>query len=392
MMRLFGNPVVLRLFMAQALFWTCSMTGITLTALLGLQLAPVNSLATLPVALLVLGNLLAVQPLSRRMQLRGRRHGFVLGALAGVLGGLLGSAGVWLGDFLLLCLGALALGVYQASAMFYRFAALETVVDAEKGRATACVIAGGVCAALLAPSLGALARDALPVPFAGAYLLMAGLAAAGLLVVASLPASAHSPMQSAPATVSARDLLRRPIVRTAITTTAVGHGLMILVMNATPLAMSFCNLGLDDSATVIQWHLLGMFLPAFVAGTWVDRLGSVRVALGGAAILAASAAIAIAGDGFQHFLLSSCLLGVGWNLMLVSGTTLLGSGHRPEERPAAQGLMELGNGCAAAAMSFACGVLITGIGWSAVNAGMLALVAIAALLLGGRRNAAEAAA
>ena len=389
---LIGNPVILRLFIAQALFWTCSMTGITLTALIGLQLAPVNGLATLPVALLVLGNLLAIQPLSRRMQLRGRRQGFVLGALAGVLGGLLSSAGVWLGDFLLLCLGALPLGAYQASAMFYRFAALETVGDAEKGRATACVIGGGVCAALLAPSLGALAREALPVPFAGAYLLMAGLAAMGLLVVASLPASPHAPMQSAAATVRARELLRRPVVRTAIITTAVGHGLMILVMNATPLAMSFCNLGLDDSATVIQWHLLGMFLPAFVAGTLVDRLGSVRVALGGAATLAASAAIAIAGESFEHFLLSSCLLGVGWNLMLVAGTTLLGSGHRPEERSAAQGLMELGNGYAAALMSFACGALITGIGWSAVNIGMLGLLAVAVLLLCGRQSAAEAAA
>lgn len=389
---LIGNPVILRLFIAQALFWTCSMTGITLTALIGLQLAPVNGLATLPVALLVLGNLLAIQPLSRRMQLRGRRQGFVLGALAGVLGGLLSSAGVWLGDFLLLCLGALPLGAYQASAMFYRFAALETVGDAEKGRATACVIGGGVCAALLAPSLGALAREALPVPFAGAYLLMAGLAAMGLLVVASLPASPHAPMQSAAATVRARELLRRPVVRTAIITTAVGHGLMILVMNATPLAMSFCNLGLDDSATVIQWHLLGMFLPAFVAGTLVDRLGSVRVALGGAATLAASAAIAIAGESFEHFLLSSCLLGVGWNLMLVAGTTLLGSGHRPEERSAAQGLMKLGNGYAAALMSFACGALITGIGWSAVNVGMLGLLAVAVLLLCGRQSAAEAAA
>lgn len=389
---LIGNPVILRLFIAQALFWTCSMTGITLTALIGLQLAPVNGLATLPVALLVLGNLLAIQPLSRRMQLRGRRQGFVLGALAGVLGGLLSSAGVWLGDFLLLCLGALPLGAYQASAMFYRFAALETVGDAEKGRATACVIGGGVCAALLAPSLGALAREALPVPFAGAYLLMAGLAAMGLLVAASLPASPHAPMQSAAATVRARELLRRPVVRTAIITTAVGHGLMILVMNATPLAMSFCNLGLDDSATVIQWHLLGMFLPAFVAGTLVDRLGSVRVALGGAATLAASAAIAIAGESFEHFLLSSCLLGVGWNLMLVAGTTLLGSGHRPEERSAAQGLMELGNGYAAALMSFACGALITGIGWSAVNVGMLGLLALAVLLLCGRQSAAEAAA
>lgn len=386
-MLLLGNPSIFRLFVAQALFWTCSMTGITLTALIGLQLAPSNGLATLPLALLVLGNLLAVQPLSRRMQRHGRREGFLLGALAGVLGGLLSAAGVWHGSFLLLCLGALPLGVYQASAMFYRFAAIEAVTEQEKGRATACVIGGGVCAALLAPSLGAVARDALSVPFAGAYLLMAAVAAAGLLVVATLPSGGGASAAAPSLRHSVGSLLRRPAVRTAIITTAVGHGLMILIMNAAPLAMRFCGLGLDDSATVIQWHLLGMFLPAFVAGPLVDRFGSTRVALTGAATLASSAVIAIGGEAFEYFLLSSCLLGIGWNLMLVAGTTLLGSGHEPHERAAAQGLMELANGCAAALMSFACGPLISGLGWAPVNAGMLLAVLLSVgVLLAGRQR------
>ncbi|MBF2901165.1 MFS transporter, partial [Pseudomonas aeruginosa] len=85
---LLRNPTLLLLFCGQALYWSCSLIGITLTALVGVHLAPLNSLATLPLALLVLGNLLAVQPLSHFMQRHGRRPGLMLGAGGGVLGGL----------------------------------------------------------------------------------------------------------------------------------------------------------------------------------------------------------------------------------------------------------------------------------------------------------------
>ncbi|MCQ3971436.1 MFS transporter, partial [Klebsiella pneumoniae] len=111
--------------------------------------------------------LLALQPLAGLMQRRGRRAGFLIGALAGVLGGLISALSLWLDSFTLLCLGALPIGAYQASAMYYRFAALEAVSEAFKGRATACVIGGGVLAALIAPTLGHLVRDLASVPFAG---------------------------------------------------------------------------------------------------------------------------------------------------------------------------------------------------------------------------------
>ena len=143
-----------------------------------------GSLATLPLALLMLGGLLALQPLAGLMQRRGRRAGFLIGALAGVLGGLISALSLWLDSFTLLCVGALPIGAYQASAMYYRFAALEAVSDAFKGRATACVIGGGVLAALIAPTLGHMARDLADVPFAGTYLLIASLAALGFMVLA----------------------------------------------------------------------------------------------------------------------------------------------------------------------------------------------------------------
>ncbi|MEO4048267.1 MFS transporter [Pseudomonas sp. CAU 1711] len=387
---LLRNPTLLRLFLAQALFWSCALIGVTLTSLVGLQLAPSNSLATLPLALLVLGYLLAAQPLSAFMQRHGRRAGLVLGATAGVLGGLIGAAGVWLADFWLFCLGSLTIGIYQASAMYYRFAALEAVDSAHQGRATAWVIGGGLCAALLAPELTLWARDALATPFVGAYLAVAALAALALPLLASLrqgalPPSAGGGLQAM------RELLGRPLVRAAMATTAIGHGLMILVMNATPLAMSFCGLPLEAGAEVIRWHMVGMFLPAFVAGPLVDRLGARRVALLGIGLLTGSAAIALSGQLQAHFLLSSLLLGMGWNLMLVAGTTLLGQGHSTQERGQAQGLMELGNGSVAACASFASGALISGLGWNPVNLAMLPLLALALLALAGGARQAQAA-
>ncbi len=384
-MLLLNNPTLLRLFLAQALYWSCTLIGVTLTALVGLQIAPLNALATLPLALLVLGYLLSTQPLSTFMQRRGRRAGLLLGAAAGIGGGLLSALGVWLADFWLFCLGALPLGVYQASAMYYRFAALEAVDEAHKGRATAWVIGGGLLAALLAPELTLWARNALATPFVGAYLALAVLAALALPLLAGLRQGALPPA-SRGGLASMRNLLSRPVVRAAIATTAIGHGLMILVMNATPLAMSFCGLPLEAGAEVIRWHMVGMFLPAFVAGPLVDRLGARRVALLGIGLLVASAIIALAGQLQMHFLVSSLLLGMGWNLMLVAGTTLLGEGHAAEERGQAQGLMELGNGAVATCASFASGALISGLGWNPLNLAMLPLLAIALLALGQSRR------
>ncbi|WP_256657794.1 MFS transporter [Pseudomonas sp. 2FG] len=377
---LLRNPSIRLLFAGQALYWSCSMIGITLTALVGLQLAPLNALATLPLALLVLGNLLAVQPLSLFMQRHGRRPGLMLGAGCGVVGGLISALGVGLGDFAIFCLGALPIGAYQASAMYYRFAALEAVDEPQKGRATAYVIGGGVLAALIAPSLALWSRNALATPFVGAYLLIALLALLGLLLMTQLREGA-APKPGKAGLAAMRELLARPLVRAAIATTAIGHGLMIFVMNATPLAMSFCGLGLEASSQVIQWHMLGMFLPAFIAGPLVDRLGSRRIALLGSSILLISASVALTGLDQTHFLISSFLLGLGWNLMLVAGTTLLAEGYSSDERGHAQGLMELANGSVAACASFASGALISGIGWVAINLGILPLVVIALLML-----------
>ena len=371
-------PTLALLSAAQALYWSCSIIGITLTALVGRSLAPEAWRATLPLA----GTLLAVGPTARWMQALGRRTALRRGALLGLAGGLLSAAGLVLGSFALFSLGCMLVGGYQASAGFYRFAALENVAANHKGRAAAWVVAGGMVAALIAPTLALHTRHALPVPMAGAYLCIALLAAAAWALLGWLPRDASGPPAGAPAAVSPpaaapptrRQLWQRPALRLALLVTASGHGLMILAMNATPLAMDGCGHSLAAAASVIQWHVLGMFAPSLFAGPAVDRWGARRIAWVGVLLLAASAGWALAGDGLWHFLPSSLLLGAGWNCTLLAGTTLLSQAHTPEERSVAQPLMEWSNSAMAAAMSFASGALVNTLGWPAINLAMLAVL------------------
>ncbi len=176
-------------------------------------------------------------------------------------------------------------------------------------------------------------------------------------------------------------LLARPAIRGAIAVSATGQGIMILVMTATPLAMRYCGFDVDVSANVIRWHLVGMFLPAFVAGPMIDRFGPRRMAVAGGVVLIACVGVAVSGVSVAAFLISSFLLGIGWNLMLLAGTTMLGEGHDVAERGHAQSLMELGNSVTATVASAASGALIAGAGWNMINYGAVPVVLLALAIM-----------
>lgn len=395
MMLLQRHPQLLTLSLAQTLYWSCAIIGISFTALVGQRLSPWPLLSTLPLACLVVGNLVSIGFLARWMQRHGRSRGLQYGALLGVVAGLLATWSVLQGHFASFCIAMLLLGAYQASAGFYRFAALDNMAPEEKGRAASCVLAGGIAAALFSPSLAILAADLLSTHLAGAYLVIVGLALLAMGLLQCLPAhlkmpvsmpvpgaSASSTKATLPLSAQRRALWQRPAIRQAIVLSACGHGLMILIMNATPLAMHHAGHSLASSTQVIQWHVLGMFLPSLIAGQTLDRFGSLRIAWCGAALLAGSALIAMTGQHMLPFLVSSVLLGVGWNLMLLAGTTLLSKACRPQEAPIAQPMMEWANNGCAALMSLSCGILIHTLGWQAINGFMLlVLLALAVLML-----------
>src|SRR3954470_42359 len=371
-----GRDALLLTF-CQALFWAGMLVSITLTGLIGRNIAPDPSLATLPIALLMVANIASARPMSLLMQRFGRRLGFAAGALAGAAGGVICVIGIFHADFTIFCLGNVVLGMHQAAAQYYRLAAVDKVEPERRGRAVSLVLSGAILAALVAPSLALWTKDLFaPVMFAGSFLALSALSVAILIPVALL--SPHSA-----ATAEARgggrpmsEILRQPIMIAALVNAAAGHAVMVLVMNATPLAMVACNHTVGDAAGVIRTHVLGMFVPSFFTGKLIDRLGAPAIAAAGAMILAASAAASALDQGLGNFYAGLLLLGVGWNFMYIAGTTLLTQSYAVEERGRVQGLSEMTIAACAATASFGSAGLLNVFGWQGVNIGAAPVLAV----------------
>ena len=156
----------------------------------------------------------------------------------------------------------------------------------------------------------------------------------------------------------------------------IGYGVMSFLMTATPLAMKHHHFEFSDWRSVIQWHVLGMFLPSFATGFVIKRIGVLNVLWIGAAVLFVAVAADLSGLGFWNFWAGLALLGVGWNFLYVGGSTLLTEGYQTAERSKVQGLNDFLIFGTVASSSFASGTLHNAFGWTAVNFGVLPLVAL----------------
>ncbi len=383
---------VLILAIAQALFQTASTLVVTVGGLAGAQIARAPGLATAPIASMFLGTTIATVPASLWMAARGRRTGFVGGALLGALGGLVAAAGIALDSLLVFSLGTLLVGAYQGVAQFYRFAASEVADEAFRSRAISLVLAGGVAAALLGPALGKLGAKLLAPMYAGSFLLLAltSLVAAGLLLGVRAPMRKPDESAGEPRRLSV--IVRQPTYAVALFAAATGAGVMVLAMTATPLAMLHDHHGLDATALVIQLHVLGMFLPSFFTGTLIARCGILRIMSVGLLLLAGHITLSLAGEGFVSFASALVLLGVGWNFLYVGGTTLLIESYFPAERGRAQAANDLVVFLTGLISSLSAGPMLEAFGWRLMNALMLPwlLAAAVALVWLGRARARSA--
>jgi MFS family permease len=380
---------VLILALAQALFQTASTLVVTVGGLAGAQIAPAPWLATAPIASMFLGTTIATVPASMWMAAKGRRAGFVVGALVGALGGLIAAGGIALESLLVFSLGTLLVGAYQGVAQFYRFAASEVADDAFRSRAISLVLAGGVVAALLGPALGRIGATLLQPMYAGSFLLLAlaSLVAAGLLLGVRVPMRKPNESPGEPRRLSV--IMRQPNYAVALLAAATGAGVMVLAMTATPLAMRHDHHGLDATSLVIQVHVLGMFLPSFFTGALIAKYGILPVMFAGLSFLGGHITLSLAGQGFVSFASALLLLGVGWNFLYVGGTTLLSKSYLPVERGRAQAANDLCVFLVGLMASLSAGPLLEAFGWRIMNAMMLpwlVVVAVALAWLGHKRH------
>jgi predicted MFS family arabinose efflux permease len=281
------------------------------------------------------------------------------------------------------CCGTATVGVFQAFAGYYRLAAADAVGLAEKSRAISTVMTGGVIAAIAGPAIAAWSKDLLsPILFAGSYLVVTvfGLVSVALLALLfrDAPSAAATGPGNAPAPRPLGQIVRQPIFAAALANNMIGYAVMMFIMTATPIAAVACRHSIDDGANIIQWHLVGMFAPAFFTGRVIERYGPATVLITGALLCASCAGIALAATDLVNFYLALLALGIGWNFMYVGGTTLLSRSYTPAERAKTQATSEFSTFGATALASLSAGQLLTRYGWAVINAAILPLLALAA--------------
>ncbi len=365
----------------QGLYLTNNVTFIAINGLVGLALAPLGWMATLPVMGYVVGSAISTNVVAQTQQRFGRKASFQAGLLVALLSALLCAYAAASRNFWLLCCATVVAGYYNANASLYRFAAAELATPAVREKAVSLVMAGGLLGAVVGPNLAARTRDLSGVPFVGAYLALAGVALLAMALMAFIEFPATSVRAASHAGRPLAQIMRQPVFIVAALSGALGYGVMNLLMAATPIAMQQCGLPFSDTAFVLEWHVIGMFAPGFFTGNLIKRFGSLPVMGTGVALNLACVLVALSGVQLEQFAIALFLLGVGWNFLFTGSTTLSLSAYGPEERDRAQGALNFFVFATVAVSSLASGVLVTTQGWTLLNYGSLLPVALTAAAL-----------
>ena len=366
------NPRLLLLTLCQGLLMVNNVVFIAVNGLVGLALAPVGWMATLPITAYVAGGALATGLVARHQRRWGRQRTFQLGLLVAIASAGVCAWAVLSRNFWLLTAATLVAGYYNANGSLYRFAAAELVKPEFKERAISWVLAGGIIGGVVGPNLASWSRNAMDQPFAGAYLGLMGVAALSLGLMALIPfpplaGQGSTGLQGRPLS----QIVRQPVFIIAAAGCAIGYGVMNLLMAATPIAMAQCGHPFSAAALVLEWHVLGMYVPSFFTGKLIKRFGVLPIMSTGLALNIACVLFALNGTDVMHFLGALMVLGVGWNFLYIGGSTLATETWRPEEKTRAQAALDF---CVYATMtvtSFSSGALVTTGGWTAMNLGTL---------------------
>jgi MFS family permease len=384
------NLILLAL--CQGLFLTNNVLFLAVNGLVGLTMAPMGWLATLPIMAYVVGGAASTGLVAKTQKQLGRKRSFELGIWVAIFSAALCVVAVWYRQFWLLVFATFVAGFYQANGQLYRFAAAELASPELRDKAVSWVLAGGLLGAVAGPNLASHTKDLFEVDFAGSYLSLTLVGLLALLLMhriqfsddaksaktkgAADPATqqlraqgltSHTTDKQEPINRPLADIMRQPVFLVSVLGASFGYGVMNLLMAATPLAMQVCGMPFSDAAFVLEWHVIGMFAPGFFTGHLIQRFGAVRVMLTGVFLNLVCIGIALSGTELYQFTLALFVLGVGWNFLFTASTSFSLQAYHPAERDKAQGAINFWVFFVMGLSSLGSGALVTSQGWQILN-------------------------
>jgi MFS family permease len=372
-----GRNIAL-LAIAQAIFMTTVNMNIIVTSLVGVVIAPEPWLATLPLSMLFIASMLTTLPASLIMGRFGRKAIFICAAVIGVVACLLLAQATIIESFSLFMAASIMLGVTHGVAQFYRYAAADNADKANKARALSLVLAGGILAAFIGPNLARMTFLAIPDHiYAGCFYAAAGVQAVALVTLPFLRIKTDMASDVAVPPVPIGTIFRQPFFIAGLISASIGYGMMTLVMTATPLQIvNTEQFGNDSNAIIIQWHVVAMLLPSLITGQLIRRFGVIPILWAGVLFYLAMVTVTLSGDSFWHYLITLILLGLGWNMLFVGGSSIVAQSCTPEQRPRVQGMADLTITFMMAMSSLAAATMHYLYGWQVMILMSIALIAI----------------
>ena len=299
-----------------------------------------DSLATLPMTLMIIGIALSAPIASKLMSIWGRKKGFIFSSFLSTFALLLCSLSIYNQNFIIFAVGNFLIGSSQAFSNQYRFAASESVSNEYIPRSISIILLLGIISALLSTNFSEYFKDYFPdYLFLGSYIFLSITAIIPIFILLFYEDNVNIKNKSKFQYKTIVSLLKNIKILQSIISAGFGYFIMAIIMTATPLHMHLVNnFTLFQTSIVIQFHVIGMFLPSLFSGDLVKKFGNTNIIYSGVIILFMSIIINTSFDFYYSYLVGLILLGIGWNFLFVSGSSLLVVSYEEKDKFTAQGL------------------------------------------------------
>ena len=365
------NKNLLILTLSQIFSFTAAPVTVFLSGIIGSQISPLKSLSTLPMSISVVGIAVGAILATKVMSLIGRKAGFISASIGNFLFSILAAYSIMDQNFILFCFANFFIGVGMAFTHQYRFAAAESVEKDKAPKAISSLLLAGIVAAFLGISLSNYTKNFVSdYLYVGSYLTLAILTLIPSFLLFFFRDTKEVSFESNEENKSRNylEFLSDAKFLQAITSAAFAYAVMSFLMTATPISMHIVHhLSLEKTGIVLQFHVLAMFLPSLVTGNLIKKFGYSNMMYAGVLFYILTILMSFFEPSFLNYFISLIFLGIGWNFLFISGTSLLVTTYKPEEKFKAQGFNDLLVFSSMAIASLSAGVLISLASWKTVN-------------------------
>jgi len=365
---MFSKNLIIIVF-AQIFSFTVAPVTVLLSGIIASDMINIKYIATLPAALTIVGTAFGSIVASHLMSIKGRKFGFIISSLMNTFSALLAAYAIYFNYFLLFCIANLFLGLGLAFTAQYRFAAAESVEKKYIPKAISIILLSSLISALIGPNFATLSKDIIKDGlYVGSYLFLCATTFVPFLLFIFFHEEKNEFEKKVLKGRSYIKLLSQPRFFQAVSSAAIGYVIMSFLMTATPIEMNVIKkFNLNETSLVIQMHIFGMFLPSLFTGKLIEKFGHSKIMYSGVLILIICIFINFSFQHFYNYLFGLIFLGVGWNFLFISGTSLLMISYKKEEKFKAQGFNDFLVFTTQASGALAAGYLLYLTNWKFIN-------------------------